>query len=332
MIDVSHLWNVIHGNEQLKSRLISDIMASRLSHAYVIEGPKHSGKLMLARTIASAMCDSIQDVKKISVGASPDVIEIDLPEKKKSIGVDKVREMKLAAYIKPNDLDFKCFIIRHADTLTVQAQNALLKLIEEPPRNVYIFLLCENVATLLPTIRSRAPILRMQVFSAEKLSQILLGFSADAQKLHAKDKDAYDAIVRSSGGSYGEALLRIVDTEMKMGDLNYAVMDIMNALCERDGPTMIRKVYALPPDREGYFEAIHLMRLCVRDVIAYRSTRGDCDYLFPKSEKIPYYATKLSLDRLLKLNDVIVAIEKSALANPSVQASKSRLFSGLCGI
>lgn len=332
MIDVSYLWDAIHGNNELKSRLISDIMANRLSHSFIIEGPKNSGKLMLARTIAAAMADTVQDVKKITTASSPDVIEITLAEKRKSIGVDTVREMKLAAIIKPNDLDFKCFIVNRADTLTVPAQNALLKLIEEPPRNVYIFLLCENAATLLPTIRSRAPILRMQIFSVEHLSRLLLGFSADAQKLHAKNKEAYDAILRSSGGSYGEALLRIVEAELKIGDVTYTVLDILTALCERDNVALISKVHSLPPEREAFREAIHLLRLCVRDVIAYRSTRGECDYLFPKSEKIPYFAGKLSLDRLLKINDLIVALEKNAVANPSVQASKSKLFSGLCAI
>ena len=330
MIDVSHLWSAIYGNSELKRRLISDISTSKLSHAYIIEGPRNSGKLMLARTIAAAMADTSNDVKKITSASSPDVIEISLPENRKTIGVDTVRGMKLDAVMKPNDLEYKVFIVNEAHLLTLQAQNALLKLIEEPPRAVYIFLLCENAAGLLPTIRSRAPVLRMQVFSSDDLASLLLRNSPDAEKLYAKDRDAFEVIMRSSGGAYGEALLKIVDAEMKIGDLNYTILDLLTAICERHRADMRKKIESFPPTRDGFYEAIYLFKLAVRDIIAYRSTRGDCDYLFPKSETIGSYAAKLSLDRLLKIFDLIVDIEKDSASNPNIQNTKTLLYSRLC--
>lgn len=330
MMDVSHLWYAIYGNIDLKRRLISDIENKKLLHAYIIEGPRNSGKLMLSRTIAAALANTTADVKKITAATCPDVLEISLPDNRKTIGVDTVRQMKLDAVIKPNDLESKIFIVNEAHLLTMQAQNALLKLIEEPPRAVYIFLLCENAATLLPTIRSRAPILRMQVFSPEELSSILLQNSPDAEKLYAKDREAYDVILRSSGGAYGEALLKIVDAEMKIGDLNYTVLDLLTAICERNRAEMRKKIESFPPTRDGFYEAIYLFKLAVRDIIAYRSTRGDCDYLFPKCETIGSYAGKLSLDRLLKIFDLIVDIEKNNVSNPNIQTTKTLLYTKLC--
>ena len=332
MIDVSHLWNAIYGNGDLKKRLISDVTAGKLSHAYIIEGPRNSGKLTLARTIAAAMADTAADVKKITSASSPDVIEITLPENRKTIGVETVRDMKLAAYIKPNDLDYKFFIVNSAHLMTTQAQNALLKLIEEPPRAVFILLLCENVASLLPTIRSRAPIFRLQVFSSDELSELLLLHSPDAEKLYAKDREAFDVIVRSSGGAYGEALLKIVEAEIRLGNVDDTVLDILNALCERDRVKMLKKISSLPPDREGFREALLLFKLLVRDIIAYRSTRGSCDYLFPKSESVASFADKLSLDRLLRIFDEAVALEKDASYNPNIQNSKTLLYTRLCAI
>ncbi len=332
MLDVSYLWGAIYGNADLKKRLMSDIAAGKLLHAYIIEGPRNGGKLTLARTIAAAMANTSSDVKKITSGACPDVVEITLPEKRKSIGVESVREMKLAACIKPNDLDHKFFFITSADLLTTQAQNALLKLMEDPPRAVYIFLLCENAASLLATIRSRAPVLRMQVFSSEELTYYLLRYSPDAQKLNAKDKAAFDAITRSSGGAYGEALLKIVDAESKIGDLNYTALDIVNAYYHRDRALLLRKIMSLPPDRDGFREGLQLLRLCLRDAIAYRATRGECDFFFPKSEYIAELAERVSLSRLLFVNDIVVAIQKDMQYNPNVQNMKMLLFTKLSAV
>ncbi len=329
IMNVSHLWNSIYGNEDLKKRLISEISSGRFVHAHIIEGPKNSGKTLLTKTIAAAMAKTDADVKKITSDASPDIIEISLQENKKSIGVEAVRDMKLEAYIKPNDMDFKFFIIKSADRLTIPAMNALLKLIEEPPIGVYIFLLCENLSSLLPTIRSRAQIIRMQSFTQEELSSLLLEHSADARMLAARDKEAFDIIVRSSGGAYGEALLKIVETEMKEWDVSYLIVDILELISNRNRKTLLVKINAMPFERKAFSDSVFLMRLAVRDIIAYRSTKGDCEYLFPRSEKTAYFAGKISLDRLLKISDALVNIEKTMSLNTNVQNAKSLLYTQL---
>lgn len=332
MFDVSFLWDAIYGNCALKKLLLSEITSGKLAHAYILEGVENSGKLTLARTIACSMANTMADVKKIQVGASPDVIELDLPEGRKSIGVDAVRGIKMAAHIRPNDLDCKFFLINHAEMLTKEAQNALLKLLEEPPKGVYILLLCTNVSALLPTIRSRAPVLRMQSFSADELTELLLRYSADAQRLYEKDRATLEVVVRSSGGAYGEALRRIANVEIKSGDPVYTVIDILDLICERNRAALLKKLWSLPPERESFRQALFLFRLAVRDIIAYRATRGDCEYLFPQSEKTPYFAGKLSLDRLLKIHDAVASLEKDARYNPNVLSAKSLLYTKLCAV
>lgn len=326
MIQVPHLWDGIFGNRALKELLLSDIYRGKLAHAYILEGPESSGKRMLARTIASSMANTMEDVKKIATGVCPDVIEVTLPDNKKSIGVDNIRPLKLAAYYKPNDLDVKFFILHHGETLTTAAQNALLKLIEEPPENVFILLLCENAATLLPTIRSRAPILRLQVFSPEELAEILLEHSVDARILASKNREAFDAILRSCHGAYGAALARIVNIQAKVGDSVALVADIMEALVARDTMALFRKIQSLPPDRREFSSALMLLRQAVRDVIAYRATRGSCDYLFPKSDRTPFYAGKLSLERLLSISDALSQVYEQMLTNPNLQTVKTILY------
>ena len=203
MFDAGRLWDAIYGNESLKERFRYDIEGNRLSHAYILEGPEHSGKMTLTRTVAATLCGDEINANKIFSGISPDIYELSVPENKKTIGIDTVREIKSTVYIMPNDLEFKLYIISHAESLTVQAQNALLKLIEEPPRNIYFWLHCENVTALLPTIRSRAPIVRMQLFSADELKEMLLKNSREAERLERRDPELLMTVARSSKGSYG---------------------------------------------------------------------------------------------------------------------------------
>ena len=81
---------------------------------------------------------------------------------RKTLGVEAIRAITDSIYIAPNDLEVRIYLIPEADTMTPQAQNALLKTLEEPPSGVYFFLLSENSANLLQTISSRAPSIKMQ--------------------------------------------------------------------------------------------------------------------------------------------------------------------------
>ncbi len=331
MLDVSHLWSAIYGNEALKKRLIADISQNRLSHAHIVEGPAHSGKLTLIRTVAAAMCSDMGDVNKIFSGISPDMYEISLSDNKKSIGIETVREIRASVYIKPNDLDFKFYIISHADCLTVHAQNALLKLIEEPPRNVYFWLLCENVTALLPTIRSRAAIARMQIFSAEELKSYLFKYSQEAQRLERRSPEVLTAIARSSGGSYGAALLKL----QKENDVSSIVKDcisLMEAFVAFNSVSMLSHVYRLPSERDAFSQTVQKLRVLVRDILAYRITSGACEFLFDDSSCIEEFSGQLSLSKLLALDGLLADIEKDFYVNPNIQNLKTQLYVKLCDI
>jgi len=332
VFDVSHLWNQIYGNISLKNRLITDISQGKLAHAYIFEGPEYCGKLTLARTVCAAMSDSQADVNKIMTQASPDVIELDLQDGKKTIGVDTVREIKSTAYIKSNDLDFKVYIINHAEALTVQAQNAMLKLIEEPPKNVYFFLLCENVTSLLATIRSRAPVLRLQLFSAEEMIEILISHYSEATVLQKRDPDKLDSIVRSSGGSLGKALHRINEEKIDLQSLATVAETLLSALASRDGTSFLKSIYALPGDREGFRQVLETTRCLTRDVIAFRLARNETEFLYERTEAIGPLAERLSLDKLLIIEKRLVTILNALVTNPNVQNLKIQLYTKLIAI
>ena len=331
MFDVSRLWDAIYGNEALKERFSSDISQNRLSHAHIVEGPAHSGKLTLVRTLAAAMSRNSDDVNKIFAGICPDIYELSLPHDKKSIGIETVREIKSTVYIKPNDLDFKFYIILQADCLTVHAQNALLKLIEEPPRNVYFWLLCENVTALLPTIRSRAPIARMQVFSSDELKELLLKHSPEAQRLQRRSPELLTAISRSSGGSYGEALTKL-QKENELPSATKDAMSLMEAFVTFNSATVLTLIQKLPSEREAFARTLEKLRLLVRDILAFRVTDGVCDFLFDDSMRIEALSGELSMTKLLALDSLLAQIEKDFYVNPNIQNLKTQLYVKLCDI
>ena len=144
------------GNSLLKSKLLSDILSDTLSHAYIIEGKKGSGRHTIAyMTAAALVCEKLNDTasplpclkcpscKKILGQKSPDVITV-TREDKATLGVDAIRFLRNDVRVVPNDLDYKIYVIEDADTMTPQAQNAFLLTLEEPPEYVKFFLLCED--------------------------------------------------------------------------------------------------------------------------------------------------------------------------------------------
>jgi len=200
------LWDYIYGNTAVKNTFMSDIENGRLSHAFIIEGVEGSGKLTLARTVIASMQNNDIHVQQIMNGVCSDVFEIDVPEDKKKISVDAVRFIRTSSVIKAGDLDIKAYIIKNSEMMTPQAQNAFLKILEEPSPGVYFFLLTTNAFALLPTVRSRAPIVRTEIFSAQDLKNYLIDNVSIAAQLSKQNPERLDALIHRSGGSIGCAL------------------------------------------------------------------------------------------------------------------------------
>lgn len=157
------------GNEELKKRLSVSFQNGRRPHCCLICGPEGSGKKTLARQIAQALqcqapnapCQSCNTCRKVQNGIHPDVITVDDPDKK-TVSVELIRKLQEDAYVHPNEGAFKIYVIPRAQLMTDNAQNALLKLIEEPPFYAVFLLLSTGAEKLLPTVRSRSVELRME--------------------------------------------------------------------------------------------------------------------------------------------------------------------------
>ena len=326
-MEYASLFDKIYGNEQLKATLCADLAADRLSHAYLIEGAPGSGRMTLVMTLLSALVTDPLSMRKISEGNCPDLHIIAADKGKRMIGIDKIRAMRQIAPIRPNDLEFHIFIIRDAHNLTVQAQNALLKLLEEPPGAAFFFLLCDSASSLLSTVRSRAPILRMQSFAPDDLRPYLLEYSPEAQKLSKSDPTAFDALLHLAGGTVGGALKLLSEKGGKANELSTQVLSFWTAVADRQIQEIYLSTSALPADRERMVRFIAESRLALRDMAAARQG-GTYESLFGYESEIKVLSSKLPLRRILLLDNILISLTADLAANANLNNVKVALADG----
>ena len=199
--------DALYGNEQLKSKLAPALEADRLSHAYILSGPQGSGKRTLARLLAAAMectsgrtrpCLVCAQCRKVLSGNHPDVITVD-DEKKKTVSVELVREARTDMYLRPNEGRRKVYIFPRAMDMGAPGQNALLKVLEEPPAYGAFLLLTDGAQRLLPTIRSRCVELQLSPLEAGLCTRLL------ERDFPQKTGEQIASAVLRSGGFYGQA-------------------------------------------------------------------------------------------------------------------------------
>ena len=192
------------GNARLKENLRNSLKNNRISHFYLISGPVGSGRHTLARLLAAAIlckgeekpCLSCSACRKIMASSHPDFITVDDPEHK-NVAVKIVRETREDMFIRPNESSHKIYLF--PQELGIEGQNALLKILEEPPSYGVFILLTDNPEKLLPTVRSRCTLLALTGLP----QGILRG--ALAREFPDAGDDAISAAIVRSGGYLGQA-------------------------------------------------------------------------------------------------------------------------------
>ena len=203
-------FDTLLGNERLKDNLSSSLQKGRISHFYLISGPAGSGKRTLARLLSAAiLCREGQSpclrcgiCRRVQEGNHPDVITVEDPEHK-NVPVKLVRQYRDDAFIRPNESDHKIYLF--PQDLGLEGQNALLKLLEEPPPYGVFILLTENPEKLLPTVRSRCTELKMQALPRNVLLEQL------AKDFPKADREELQAAAERSGGFLGQARQMLAD-------------------------------------------------------------------------------------------------------------------------
>ena len=228
-------------------------------------------------------CRKCPSCQKVLEEKCPDIHVIGR-DGKASIGVDAVRFLRQDVLIPPNDLDTKIYIIEDAQAMTVQAQNALLLTLEEPPPYVLFLLLCDDADGLLETIRSRAPVLRTRPVPDEDVRAFL-----KARRVSLSEEDLAAVLLRADG-CIGQALTladsRAVKPIIKLRALCDAFMEACAARRYDQLPAVLGN---FGTKRDGVAEVIAMATLAVRDLILLR--HGE-------SVKLKYYTSREHAEEL----------------------------------
>ena len=153
------------GYEKIIEGFFRRVDNGTLSHAHLIIGPNGIGKSILARIFALKILNKEKDIDYVDI--------VNYRPSKASMGVDEVREIIEEVSKRPYEGEKKVIIIHEGSKLTIQAQNALLKTIEEPPQGVYIILLAESLETLLETIKSRCQVYKLTPLNNKQIEKYI---------------------------------------------------------------------------------------------------------------------------------------------------------------
>ncbi|MER3455680.1 MAG: DNA polymerase III subunit delta' [candidate division GAL15 bacterium] len=253
--------------------LRSALRSGRVHHAYLFAGPAGTGRSETAAAFAQALqceryhedsCAVCEPCRKVSGGVHPDVRWVRPLEGKTAIGIDQVREVRREAAYGPHEGRWKVFVFCPADSMLAEAQNSLLKVLEEPPERVVFVLIVESAHALLPTVVSRCQMVR---FNLVPISQIehALRVQLGVEPARARVLAALSAgrAARAAGWSKDPAALEERD----------AVVDRL-VRAEKEGLlAALEACEFLAQDRARLPDRLEVAALWYRDLLVWRETQ-----------------------------------------------------------
>ena len=236
------------GNARLKENLSGSLRQGRISHFYLISGPEGAGKKTLARLLAAAMlcraeekpCGVCNDCRKALGKTHPDVIWVEDPEHK-NVSVRIVREARESIFIRPNEGARKVYIF--PQELGIEGQNALLKVLEEPPSYGAFLLLTDNPEKLLPTIRSRCTELQLHPLTTEQLRPVL------QKEFPTTAPDVLEAAMVRSGGYLGQAKTLLSESS----EISPQTVEFARVFTARDGVGLAKLLASMEKHKRDVF-------------------------------------------------------------------------------
>ncbi|MDD7641307.1 MAG: DNA polymerase III subunit delta' C-terminal domain-containing protein [bacterium] len=273
----------ILGNEQIIEHLKNAIRMGKVSHAYILNAPVSSGKMMIAEAFAATLqcekkgtepCMECHSCKQAASHNHPDIIYV-RHEKPNTIGVDDIRvQINQDIAVKPYSSPYKIYIVDEAEKMNVQAQNALLKTIEEPPAYGVILLLTTNADAFLPTILSRCIRLDLKPVADDKIKDFLM------KTCGVVDYQA-DICVDFSQGIVGRAVT--LASSAHFNEIKDAALQLLKRVKDIDLSEMIGAVKQISEYKLDINDFFDIMMIWYRDVLLYKAT-ADVNGLVFKDE------------------------------------------------
>lgn len=263
----------ILGNDMVKDHFKKAIEGHKVSHAYILTGEAGMGRKSIANAFAMTLlcekggsepCMVCHSCKQVLGGNHPDLIYV-THEKPASIGVDDIREqINDTIMIRPYSSYYKIYIVDEAEKMTVQAQNALLKTIEEPPSYAVILLITTNQEAFLPTILSRCIQLKLKPLKDFTVKSYL------TEHLHVPDKEA-EVCAAFARGNLGKAIHLSSSDEFK--ELYQKVMSVIKSVGDMDITMLLDCIREIKDQKFEMNDMLDLMQLWFRDVLMFKVTK-----------------------------------------------------------
>ncbi|MBP3583499.1 MAG: DNA polymerase III subunit [Clostridia bacterium] len=329
------------GNEEIKARLGKAIERGTLPHAFLIGGPSGSGKRTLAREICAALnckgegaslpCGGCSSCRRIYDGNFPDIKILKKPEDRATIGVDHVKSFREDMFLSSTESEYKIYLIEDAHTMTPEAQNALLKVLEEPPVGVYIFLLADECDKILTTIKSRSQYIAMTRFTVAELSEILKRKSSDAATMSRLDPNKFSSLIIAADGRVGRAL-SLFDKRLseKSAEERADVMAFISSLQPRKSFVDIYEALSqFPEKRQELALSLESVTNAIRDMVIFLSGGKTEPTFFTSSEECGTLAREIGMKRLISVYDALLSALELLSKNAGVQNVRASLASAL---
>lgn len=300
----------IVGREDVTGCLQNAIRQDKLSHAYILAGEKGSGKRLIASVFAMTLlcetggdepCTHCTSCKKFLSGNHPDVRFV-THEKPNSIGIDEIREQLVNDVdIRPYESRYKIYIVDEASKMTPQAQNALLKTLEEPPAYAVILLLADNLEMLLPTIVSRSMVLHLRPIAEDKIKSFLM------QQMHVPD---YQAEIEAAfaQGNIGRAK-KIAESSEFM-EMTQNAVNLLKRSKKMEVREMVEIIHRLNADKQNIQDYLDLFVMWFRDVLLFKATREVDGLIF--KEEINAIQERAQVSSYEGLQEILSAVQTAA--------------------
>ena len=318
----------VFGNEPTKKRISTAILSDTLAHAFLICGPDGSGKMTLAKEIAAALncerrhdektpfpCHSCNSCRRIFADGFTDIKTLRKPNDKATIGVGEIRIFREDMFLSATESDYKIYIIDDAEKMTPNAQNALLKVLEEPPSNVLIFLLSASDDAILATIKSRTQYISMERFDEDALMRYF-GNEAAGQ----------GEVLMCADGCIGRAKELLFDGKEDAKQMRKTTENILRAI--KPG-TPYSELYlaikALPSKKNELTEALENLAVALRDLILLKFDKTAPLSFFTSRETGVSIAAQSTAKRLVAIYDVVKDATTDIYKNANTNATITSL-------
>ncbi|NMM61641.1 DNA polymerase III subunit delta' [Clostridium sp. P21] len=290
-------FDMIIGHENVKFQINNSIKQQRFSHAHIIVGEDGIGKSFIARETAVEILGKCEDKQYA------DIVEFKLAKGKKSIGIDEIKSIIEETNKKPYEGNKKVIIVYNADKITETAQNAFLKTIEEPPKGIFIILLCEKLELILDTIKSRCQTYKLNRLSEKEIIQFI------ESKFTNLPEEELKSIIAFSDGIPGRAEKFVNDNSLK--EIRDTTINVLKALSKSNLEEILHNEDFFVKYKNEWQEVLTCMLAYIRDVLVYKETSNrDLIINIDKIEDIKDMTEMFSFN---KLNGIINTIKDTRI-------------------